>query len=120
MPERVGQVVPEPVLELVHQREEPRGDQRRGEPDGRAQEDQPEIGASGEPGFLEGSSRCGGGLDDVGLVVRALGAHRGVEHLAHVRRVDEGLELERAAQEPAVSIASLPTPKRRSKASGGA
>ena len=43
VPERVRQVVPQPVLEVVDEREEERGDERCGNPDRRAEEHEAEI-----------------------------------------------------------------------------
>ena len=47
VPSCVGKVVPEPVLELVDEREEDGGDQRRRDADRRAEHDQPQVAALG-------------------------------------------------------------------------
>ena len=41
--ERVGQIRPEPVFQLVHERQEDGGQQRGGYPDRRGQQDQPQV-----------------------------------------------------------------------------
>ena len=44
--ERVGEVVPEPVLDVVDQREEERRDERRGDPDPCPEQHEVEVGAA--------------------------------------------------------------------------
>ena len=43
MPERVRQVVPQPVLEVVDEGEEERSDERRRDPDGRPEQHEAEV-----------------------------------------------------------------------------
>jgi hypothetical protein len=47
VPERVREVVPEQVLQLVHERQEPGGEDGRGNPDQRAEQYEAEVLAPG-------------------------------------------------------------------------
>jgi hypothetical protein len=46
--ECLGQAVPQPVLEVVHHREEERGEKRRRDPDHRSERDKPQVRAAAE------------------------------------------------------------------------